>query len=64
MIFKKVGTKMMKISDIKIPEGAVLNDAYVKEFQEAINEDGSLDLNKVSIKALLQISHFCWAKNT
>lgn len=52
MIFKKVGTKVMKISDIKIPEGAVLNDAYVKEFQEAINEDGSLDLNKVSIKAL------------
>lgn len=52
MIFKRVGTKTMKISDIKIPEGAVLNAEYVKEFQEAINEDGSIDLNKVSLEAL------------
>lgn len=42
----------MKLADLIIPEEAEINENYVKEFQEAITENGSFDLNKVSLKAL------------
>lgn len=42
----------MRIADIKIPTEAKPNEKYIKEFQEARNEDGSLNLNKVSLEAL------------